>query len=275
MTDLLHAIDPATIATAIEANINAYLLSFARLPGATLHEGDEAVWVDTGVADATVNAVVSARFRPDAVDAGVAAILAHFARRGRPFTWHVGPSTQPADLGRALLAHGLTHSEDEPGMALELDRLRDAAAPPTGLTIEPVRDPRGLEDWVDAWLFPLPPDARRRPLDTLLRRGLGDDLPWRHFVGWLDGRPVATAELFVGAGLAAVHYAVTVPEARRRGIGAALTSHALREARALGYRVAALTASPDGIGIYRRLGFREYCWFRRYEWDPNQGPTGG
>jgi hypothetical protein len=36
----------------------------------------------------------------------------------------------------------------------------------------------------------------------------------------------------------------------------------------MGYHVAVLTASSDGIGIYRRIGFREYCWFRRYDWEP-------
>jgi len=37
--------------------------------------------------------------------------------------------------------------------------------------------------------------------------------------------------------------------------------------QALGCRLAVLTASDEGIGIYRRLGFREYCRFRRYEWE--------
>lgn len=60
-----------------------------------------------------------------------------------------------------------------------------------------------------------------------------------------------------------MHYVVTLPEVRRRGIGASMTLRVLREARAMGYRVAVLTTSPDGIGIYRRIGFRAYCWFRR------------
>jgi len=66
---------------------------------------------------------------------------------------------------------------------------------------------------------------------------------------------------------------VTLPEVRRRGIGAAMTLRVLHEARAIGYRVAVLTASPDGIGVYRRIGFREYCLFRRYEWGPDQGTS--
>jgi len=43
-----------------------------------------------------------------------------------------------------------------------------------------------------------------------------------------------------------------------------MTLAALGEARRAGYRVAILTASPDGVRIYRRIGFREYCTISRY-----------
>src|SRR3712207_5371721 len=114
MPDAVPAIDPATIATAIEANLNASLLSFAHLPGAVLHEEPDPVGVDSGPPPAGLNAVVAARFAPDDAGARIEAVLAHFRRRSRPVTWHVGPSTDPADLGRFLLAHGLVHGEDEP-----------------------------------------------------------------------------------------------------------------------------------------------------------------
>jgi len=214
---------------------------------------------------------VSARFSPDTIDAQVEAVLSHFRQQARPVTWHIGPSTEPSDWGRVLLAHGLTHSEDEPGMALVIDGMREDVTAPPELVVEMVRDERGLEEWVSVWLFPVPDDTRRSVLDALRGRGLGDARPWRYFVGRIGGRPVACSELFVGRGVAAVHDVVTLPEVRRRGIGAVMTLRVLREARALGYHIAVLTASPDGIGVYRRIGFREYCWFRRYEW--NAGDT--
>lgn len=256
----------------IEANINAYLLSFARLPGAILHDDSQSTWVDSGIAEETFNSVVRARLSPDGVDAGIETVLSHFRRRSVPMTWHVGPCSEPADLDRFLLAHGLIHSEDEPGMVVALDRVNPDMACPPELSIETVCDDRGLADWVNVWLFPVADDVRRVMLSALRQRGLGDDLPWRYYIGRLEGRPVATSELFVSDGVAAVHYVVTLPELRRRGIGAAMTLRVLDEARALGCRLAVLTASPDGIGIYRRLGFEEYCTFRRYEWTPNGEP---
>jgi GNAT superfamily N-acetyltransferase len=285
-SDLLTA--PA--AAVIEATLNATLLSFARLPGATLHGGPACSWIDAGVPDATFNAVVAARFRPEAVDAQIEAVLAHFRRCGRPVTWHLGPSTTPADLGDRLLEHGLVHEEDEPGMALALGRV--AAPPaPAGLAIEEVRDARGLADWVAVWLFPVPPSGRRRALAVLRRQELRAGLPWRYYLGRLAGVPVATAALFTTAEAAAVHHVVTLPAARRRGIGTAMTARVLGEARAYGCRLGVLTASPDGLGLYRRLGFRAYCQVRRYVWvratqpsvsaggelvqDPVEGHVGG
>jgi GNAT superfamily N-acetyltransferase len=235
-----------------------------------LHFDDESTWVDTGRPIGEYNAVVLAQFTSEAVDAQIESVLAHFRRQSRPFTWHVGPTSEPPNLTDRLPAHGLVLDDDEPGMAVELDRVQAPATAPPGLTIETVRDERGLRDWVDVWLFPLPVEVRHELFDPLAARGLGDEFPWRFYVGRLDGRPVAISQLFVGQGVAAVHYVVTIPEARRRGIGAAMTMRVLEEARALGYRVAVLTASPHGIGIYRRLGFNEFCRIRRYVWEPDR-----
>ena len=263
--------DPAGVAATIEANVNASLLSFVRLPGAVRHDEPSIAWVDSGTPIATFNSVARADLAPHVVGAQIEAVIAHFRWHDRPFVWHVGPSTRPADLGNILLAHGLVHVEDEPGMAVRLDHVQADLSDPPGLTIETVRDDRGLAAWVSVWLFPLPCDARHFYFDALLGRGLGDDVPWRYYVGRLDGEPVATSALFVGGGAAGVEHVVTVPAARRRGIGTAMTLQVLRGARAMGLQLAALTASPDGIGSYRRIGFREYCRFRRYEWGKDGG----
>lgn len=63
---------------------------------------------------------------------------------------------------------------------------------------------------------------------------------------------MATAAAYLGPEVTAVELVSTRPEARGRGIGAAMTMAA---ARVEPDRPALLIASDDGRGVYRRLGF--------------------
>jgi GNAT superfamily N-acetyltransferase len=254
----------------IEESTNAYLLSYACVSGAYARQDERLTWVDSGVAISDFNSVAYARFSPEEVGAGIESVLTHFRKHGRPLTWHIGPSSAPADLASRLLAHGMTHddTDDEPGMAVVIDAARLDFAMPAGLVVEPVRDERELAEWAAVWLFPVPAEVRSVCFDLLRRRGLGDEHPWCFYLGRVAGEPVACAELFMHQGVAGVQHVVTLPAVRRRGIGAAITRHVLREGQARGCTIATLTASPAGIGVYRRLGFVEYCKVYRYGWEP-------
>jgi ribosomal protein S18 acetylase RimI-like enzyme len=83
-------------------------------------------------------------------------------------------------------------------------------------------------------------------------------------LGMLNDRPVATSLLYLGEGVTGIYDVATLPDFRRQGIGEALTVVPLLQARTLGYRIGVLQASPMGLNLYRRLGFREYCTFQAY-----------
>ena len=137
-----------------------------------------------------------------------------------------------------------------------------------GLRIDPVVDAEALQTWCDvlATAFTMPNFARRAFFNLFSIDGFESRSPLRHFIGWLDGKPVATATLFLAAGVAGIYNVATVRDARYRGIGAAMTSRALGDARAQRYRVGILQSSVMGAAVYLKLGFREYCKIGLYVW---------
>ncbi|MBI4248328.1 MAG: GNAT family N-acetyltransferase, partial [Elusimicrobia bacterium] len=130
--------------------------------------------------------------------------------------------------------------------------------------IEEVRDTAALRAFfrVIAPVGGFPDFAARAWLE--LHSAIGLDGPWRHFLGKVDGKPAAASSLFLGYRAAGIANVAVLPDARRRGIGTAISLSPLRLARRMGYRVATLFSSPIAEGMYRKLGFRKYCEGRGY-----------
>jgi GNAT superfamily N-acetyltransferase len=81
---------------------------------------------------------------------------------------------------------------------------------------------------------------------------------YRLWLGYVAGRPVTCAIANVSDGVVGVHFVATLPEARGRGYGAAVTARAASVAPTL---PAVLQASDLGRPVYERLGFRVVCRF--------------
>jgi GNAT superfamily N-acetyltransferase len=153
-------------------------------------------------------------------------------------------------------------------MAVDLLALKNDLPMPPALRIECVSDFEALRRWLYVFTlgFGLPESVANAMFEIEVDLGQGQHLPRRLYVGWWDGEPVATSLLFLGAGVAGIYGVVTLPEARRQGIGRAMTLLPLLEARAAGYRVGILHASQMGLRLYRRLGFQQYCELSSYTW---------
>lgn len=257
------------LAVAIEANIvGQFRLLFAHLPQIEIHDEPDMVWVVTNIPHHYLNCVLQAQLAPEDVDPRIEETLTHFSSRHVPMSWRIGPSTQPADLGKRLAAHGLIDAGGTIGMAVDLLALKESLPSPPNLTIELVRDEVTLEKWahIVAVGFEYPESVAKALFEVHARAGFGLHLPWRLYLGLLEGQAMAASRLFLAAGVAGIYAVSTLPEARRQGIGTALTLAPVREARTMGYRIGVLHAEPEALGVYRRLGFREYCRFGFYVW---------
>ena len=259
---------------AIESNGEEFLLALGRAAGAEERDDGRVRWAIGNCPIDYHNCVVRAELTPKEADGVILESLERFRVRGVPGSWHVGPSMRPPDLGERLLAHGFDYGGDDIGMAVDLSAPREDLSVPGDLTVERVRDERDLAAWRDtlAASFGEGPVEAEWVGEMYRRVGLGDDVPWRHYLGRLDEEPVATSTLFLGAGVAGIYFVCTAERARRQGIGAAITLAALHDAREMGYRVGVLGSSEMGYPVYRRLGFREYCRIGLYEY--HSAPAG-
>ena len=79
-----------------------------------------------------------------------------------------------------------------------------------------------------------------------------------------DGASVAAAMTYDHAGDCGIYNVVTVPHARRRGLGTALTSLLLHEARDRGCTTASLQATEMAERVYANVGFRDLGRFLEY-----------
>jgi GNAT superfamily N-acetyltransferase len=85
------------------------------------------------------------------------------------------------------------------------------------------------------------------------------------FVGRVEGAPVASAMLIASGPVAGIYWVATVPEARRRGYGEALTWAAVEAGRRAGCAVASLQASAMGRPVYARMGFQHVIDYERFQ----------
>jgi ribosomal protein S18 acetylase RimI-like enzyme len=257
-----------SIAEAADANLLVHAAwAQSRAPGMSVSSARGVTAVDSGLACDTFNCILAARLTEEAADAAIAAVLGHFDRVGRPFSWWVGPADRPADLGRRLEAAGLAAAEGELAMSARLEAPPfDNPAPPE-LSIEHVTTPAQLSDFaaVNAANWS-PPDTNVLRFYALASSVLlSRESPFRFFVGRVGREPVATLEFALGGGVGGIYNVATVESRRRRGYASALMRRALDEARAAGVRAAVLQASPDGVGVYRRQGFEEFGTITEYK----------
>jgi hypothetical protein len=129
----------------------------------------------------------------------------------------------------------------------------DAAPLPDGFEIRAVTDATTAAQYERTLVlgYPVPeidPDATGSFINPD-----ADAAPrWRHFLGVLDGAPVATGSAFVDDSHVHVEFISTIAEARGRGVGYAITAAATFAAAD---RPALLIASDLGKPVYDRLGY--------------------
>lgn len=268
MEEILTDLSTPKIVAAIEENLFQFFDLFKNHPQTEQHNDQSMLCCITGIPFPLFNAVLHARLSGKDVDDAIETVITRCSKKNVPLLWWTGPATQPPDLGAYLQNYGFILVNEYPGMAVDLHNLNDQLPAPTNFKVQPVVDDNLLQTWccVGTAGFGMPEFVINNLFDFFCYEGFSPSTRIRHYLGYLQGQPVATASLFLGAGVAGIYNVATIPAARRRGVGLRLTLAALQDARKLGYQVGVLQSSAMGAGVYQRLGFQEYCTISQYLW---------
>lgn len=258
-TILIDPTEPELTAS-VHENLYELFRSMQALPGYESVETDKLCYHHAFPANPMFRGVWRARLASEEVEGAIDEVIAWFDQRAAPdFFWWTDPQTKPADLNEYLIRRGFDGNMiGDPGMVADLHALPEDVQAPDDFTIVQAVDRETLEHWRDVFVasYETPVSTGQAWVDATIQAGQGN-APWKMYVGYLNGKPVATNILFNGAGVAGVYGVGTLPEARRKGIGTAITLKPLLDAREEGYYYAVLFSSRMGYSVYQRLGFRE------------------
>ncbi|MDO0939072.1 GNAT family N-acetyltransferase [Streptomyces sp. DG2A-72] len=238
------------------ANCRAYGLGW----GAEERQDEDLTYYRSGLAHPHLNGVLRLR---STKQAGLAVERVTERLAGVPWMWWVGPDSAPGVVD-VLAEHGAAKVGEIPVMAIRLDRLADLDSP-AGLKIETVDDAEALAEWVHAYSPSFGVDPHLWDDSLRIEAGRPDTARIVRLAGRLDGEVVGTALMLEAYGVAGIYVVTTAEAHRRQGIGAALTSAALRVGQERGLRVGTLQGSEMGEPVYLRMGFETVAKYQLFQ----------
>ena len=188
---------------------------------------------------------------------------------GLRFWCWVYPRGQSVETRKILQESGFRFFSNVPCMSADLNSVMLEKNIPDNIKISIVNNKNDLLCWKDTsfYGFEMPIRTREQYGAFISSFPLDERSPQRLFIAYLDGKPAATSLLFVNETTAGIYYVSTLPSYRNKGCGLAITFAAMQAAKELGLDEVILQATPRGVPIYRKAGFRHICQADIYKLD--------
>lgn len=249
-------------AALIGAIFTQTLRMWGELSPCKMEERDGALFLSTGVAIADQNYAVRTGEGHGAAMAEAA--LGFFAREEVPFTWWVPPLPGAREEGEELAAAGLSLQCAPPAMILPLLEWSDEGPTPPEVEIIKCSAPEDGQAWAKASLKGFRSSIIHQKTFGAFVSAMVTGPTRENFcllILLYDGEPAATSMVIFTPEGAGIFYFSVLKKFRRKGLGKALLSKSLEEAKKAGCSAAALSASPMGFPLYKQFGFQEWGRF--------------
>ena len=250
--------DSQTLLQALEDDMLAHHLAFAKLLGSTVHPEPDCLCYESKINFGAFGGILAQRFSEANVDQRIQKLNEIIRRSGKDYGWVLSPVATPANLEERLAAAGGKRLVELKGMALEMSTM---AEPPKleKISITLVEDEKALEQY--ARIYPL---LYNIPIEGWIEELVAAEklifnsksAAWNRWIAYENVKPIAAARTGQKDGIAALQILCTLPECRNRGIGQALASHALRHENC---ETVVVWSGPDADRLYSRMGFKQIC----------------
>lgn len=227
--------------------------------GVETHVSSQLTEVITGIAHPLLNSVLISKFSEKDADNQISKIIEDFRKRNLPFCWWINRLSTPLDMNQRLEKFGMSFLGVFPGMSIHLDRVQVSTIFSPELVIEPVDASTELEKWGDVLqvVFQSPNEMIKKYVDIYRKVGLKPFQPFRHFIGKINGEPVATSTLFIDGEVAGIYNLTVLPSARGKGVANAMVLDLLMKAQQQNCQIVVSQSSMMMFNMYWRLGFQK------------------
>lgn len=261
MRDLL-----TTPAETIEADLETLHVTMSNSPVFDTQNEPDATVYWSHLPLAMCNVIVNAHIAPPQVKRRVPQLLGPFLQRGRPFQWITTPETTNPALEAALAQAGL-RPEESPAMHVTLGEAIDPGTPDDIYIDVAWPDHVGPVSSTIFAGFNFPPGTEAEHLHFLDTMDPADN---QFFIArsLVTGDAIGASTMHRRADSVMLANLTTLPAARGRGVGRALTATMMNRAATTGARTATLVAHESRYPLFIDLGFRTRFNVVTWIWEP-------
>jgi GNAT superfamily N-acetyltransferase len=188
-------------------------------------------------------------------------VIDFYKLKHRKPTVYVTPWTKPANLKEILQKQGFKLAYTDVWMVLQ--SINIDVELPSNFEIKEVTTKKDMQTFVEIFHKAYGGATPEEPYGALPKE-YGESFlasfgnkPWAHFIGYFNGKPAATASLALGNKFAGIYSIGTVPEFRKKGLGAAITKFLAKLALDKNCKVFLATEKGSyNEKFYNKLGFK-------------------
>lgn len=201
--------------------------------------------------------VIYSRLDENNVEEVISAQIARFSSIPQDFEWKTFDYDTPSDLIERLRRRGFEVEEPEALLVLDLDARPAALDRPMPGSVVRITEPARVDEIVElegsVW------NEDHRALGEFLKRELSQRPETMSvYISYHDGLPISAAWIYFDKGgtFASLFGGATLPQFRGQGHYSSLLAARAQEARARGYSLLSVDASPMSRPILEKQGFR-------------------